>query len=180
MIDCVPVALERPSLVAVWVFSPLFCSAVSGSFWQLYSGDPPRRAYVLPQISSSEALTQHPPNSALTPGKSKCRVTTVWLLKHYMALGFRHCFKVALFSLAVSKCWVYLCSLRDALFVQFKRSSNTSANLRKLLSWQERIIIWQPACQLLKNIENIINPTVHKAIWTWLKVYFFWGQILAG
>lgn len=50
--------------------------------------------------------------------------------------GFTYCLKMTLLSLAVSKCCSYLCSLRDALLVQFKRSSNTSANLRRLLSRQ--------------------------------------------
>lgn len=39
-------------------------------------------------------------------------------------------------------------SLRDALLVQFKSCSDPSADLRRLLSRQKRIIIWQLACQL--------------------------------
>lgn len=83
-----------------------------------------------------------------------------------------------LFSLAVSTCRLYLCSLWDALIVQFKRSSNTSANLWRLLSWQQRVIIWQPACQLLNNRENFTNPNVHKETSERNIKFIVWKQIL--
>lgn len=69
MIDRALVAAEMLILVAVSVSSPLACTAVNGSFEQLYSGGSLHRACVLPRISSTEGLTQHPPNSVLTPAK---------------------------------------------------------------------------------------------------------------
>lgn len=61
------------------------------------------------------------------------------------------CFRRTPFS---SGFCLYLYSLRDTLFIQSERSSNTSVNLRGLLSWQQRVVLWQSASQLLNNTEH--------------------------
>lgn len=59
---------------------------------------------------------------------------------------------------------LYLCSLRDTLGVQFKRSPDASVNLWRLLPRQERVVIRQPARQLLNITEisalKIVNSNI--------------------
>lgn len=59
---------------------------------------------------------------------------------------------------------LYLCSLRDTLVVQFKRSPNASVNLWRLLPRQERVVIRQPARQLLNITEISVIKIVNSNI----------------
>lgn len=57
-----------------------------------------------------------------------------------------------------SSVWIfllYLCSLRDTLVIQFKRSADTSVNLRRLLPRQQRVVVRQLARQLLNIAANV-------------------------
>lgn len=103
---------------------------------------------------------------------NKCELNnwTLYVLDVYVF------FEMTLFSIAFYKCWFYLCSSREALFIKFERSSNTSADLRRLLSWQQRVIIWQPACQLLNHTKYYKSKCPQRCIW--IKWKLEWWQIV--
>lgn len=156
-----PAAAETPSLGAAWVFSPLSCTAANGSFSRPCCGPSPRRASVPPRISSSEAPTQHPPTPVVSPARG-WRGWKQWRLRKPPTTT-THCLRQTLFRCGFC---LYLDSSRETLFIQFERGSNTSANLRRLLSRQERVVIWQSASQLLNNTENFTTTatTDHNSV----------------